>query len=141
MTAAYPEHKELIEKQVKQDWPRLTIETLPTILSENIDKVEDFMTKHGLEIGLAPEGSSFTIGDSPAITMSDDGRMGVLNGVAITDSQSFAMPVTPRHLVTLKTNPKTTKYIELTAKQVENANGKQVQHALFEYYSKPEILV
>lgn len=138
MTTAYPEHKALIAEQVKQDWPRLTIETLPIILSENIDKVEDFMAKHGLEIGLAPEGSSFIIGDSPAITMGDNGRMGVLNGVAITDSKSFAMPVTPKHLVTLKTDPKTTKYIELTAKQVENANGKQVQHALFEYYSKPD---
>ena len=106
MTAAYPEHKELIEQQVKQDWPKLANETLPIVLSENIDKVEDFMSRHGLEIGLAPEGSNFIIGDSPAITMSDDGRMGVLNGVAITDSKSFAMPVTPRHLITLKTDPK-----------------------------------
>jgi hypothetical protein len=70
--------------------------------------------------------------------MSDDGRMGVLNGVAITESKSFAMPVTPRHLITLKTDPKTTKYLDLTAKQVENANGKQIQHALFEYYSLPD---
>lgn len=137
VSAAYPEHRELVENMVKTEWPSLANTTIPEILTENIAKVEEFMENHGLEIGVAPEGSHFIIGDSPAITMTKDGRMGVMNGVPITECDSFAMPVTPSHLITLKTNPKTVEYLKLTSKEVDNANTKQMQHALFEYYSKP----
>lgn len=138
MSADSPKHKDLIESTVKERFPKMVSETMPIILEENIEKVEHFMELHGLEIGVAPVEEYFVLSDSPAMTMSNDGRMGVLNGVAITDADSFAMVVSPKHLVTLKTSPSKTKYIQLTAEQVANVNTKQVQHSLYEYYSVPE---
>lgn len=137
LSAAYPFQKQLIQTRVEKDWGGVVAEVIPAVLEENISKVEKFMDRHGLEIGQAPDDTFFVIGDSPAITMMNDGRMGVLNGVPITEADSFAMPVTPHHLATLKTNPETKKYRQLTAKQVKNANAKQIQHSIEEYYSKP----
>lgn len=137
VAAVYPGHRRMIEQRVKAEWSDKANSMIPAILMENINKVEDYLENYGLEIGLAPAGTDFVISDNPAITMNNDGRMGIMNGVPITEADSFAMPITPRHLITLKSNPDTLDYLKLTSKQVENANGKQIQHALFEYYMKP----
>lgn len=138
VVADYPEHESTIKSYVLEHWERDVDETLPEILKENITKVQDFMNRHGLEIGYAPGSKLFVIGDSPAITISKDGNGDVITGAPITEAESFAIPLTPRHLVTLKTKPASKKYIDLTDRQVENVNSKQISFSIKEYYSVPE---
>jgi hypothetical protein len=135
MLAEFPEKKELILKKLEDDWDDLVLKTLVEIIEENRKKVDDYLNTHGLEIGIAPEGTEFLIGDCPAIPMASDGRMGVLNGVAILEASSFAMPLTKKHIVAAKSKPQNKKYIELSAAHVKAANKKQQDVAVGYYYS------
>lgn len=131
VTAVYPSHKELVEKKVAEDWPRMMVESLPKIIKANITKVKQFMERHGLEVGVSPEDELFIIGDIPTITLNSEGKI----GVPITEADNFAMPLTPRHIVALKTKP-TKKYTQLTPKHVQAANKKQEERALEVFYSQ-----
>jgi hypothetical protein len=138
MVRDFPEHAAVIKRRLDSDWNNLVGQTLTEIIEENRIKVNNYLDTHGLEIGIAPDDTQLIIGDCPAIPISDDGRMGVLNGVAILEAKSFAMPFTPKHLIAAKSSPETKRYITLTSAEVLAANSKQKQNAIRYYYSKPK---
>lgn len=131
VSSAYPSYRDLVKQKVAEDWPRTVVGSLPKIIGDNVAKVDKFMERHGLEIAHTPQSIKFVIGDIPAITITNKGKM----GVPITEADSFAMPLTPTHIVALKTDPESKEYFELTAEQVRAANSKQIQRALEIYYS------
>ncbi len=133
----YPDKHDLVESELAQKWPTKETEAVALSMKEYIPKIEAFLESKGLEVGVASDGSELILGDVPAITADGNGSLGALNGVPITEAVSFAMPLTPKYLVALKSHPTTKKYKNLTAKQVENANNKQLLLAAKEYYSKP----
>lgn len=138
VSAQYPDQKKLIEERVAIEWPVTELKATIGVFEKYIPKVEKFLDKHGLEVGVAPEGSEFIIGDVPVVTADGDGNFGMLNGVAITDARSVAMPLTPKYIVAIKTKPSTKKYRQLTKEQVEKANSRQTLLAMEQCYSKPE---
>jgi hypothetical protein len=131
--AVYPEHEELIKKTLDRDWPLTTKKAMPELLEENIMKVSKYLEGHDLEIGLAPIGSEFILGDSPAVTLGEEGTL----GVAIQDAVNFGMPVTPHHIVAFRTKAETKRYLLLTAADVRAANNKQIICSRVEYYARP----
>ena len=139
VTKAYPDHKELIEKQVAQEWPKKTKEAYPHILEENISKVIKFLDEHGLEIGCVTGNLNLIIGDSPVITACKIANGNLEYNVPITEATMCIMPLTPKHLVALKTHPDpdATRYIDLTEKDVAKINHLQKSQAISEFYSKP----
>lgn len=138
VSVQYPDQKKLIEERVAIEWPITELKATIGVFEKYIPKVEKFLDKHGLEVGVAPEGSEFIIGDVPVVTADGNGNFGMLNGVAITDARGVAMPLTPKYIVAIKTKPFAKKYRQLTKEQVEKANSRQALLTMEQYYSKPE---
>lgn len=137
VAAQFPERRQEIEARVNAEWPKKANEAVVMSMREYIPKIEEYIKKHGLEVGVAPEGTEFILGDVPVVSADGNGNFGALNGVPITEARAVAMPLTPRHIVALKTKATSKKYRNLTAEQVKNANDKQLKLAIGEYYSKP----
>jgi hypothetical protein len=137
--AVYPNHGDLIDREAAKYATKAPLDMVIRLMEEYIPKVEEFLAKPdlGFEIGEAPEGTMFIIGDVPVVTTDGNGNFGIFAGVPITNARSIAMPLTPKHLVALKKNPETQKYKKLEPKQVETANSRQLGLMTNEYYSKP----
>jgi hypothetical protein len=137
--AVYPNHGDLIDQEAVKYAAKAPLDMAIRLMEEYIPKVEEFLAKPdlGFEIGEAPEGSEFIIGDVPVVTTDGNGNFGIFAGVPITDARSVAMPLTPKHLVALKKNPETQKYKTLKPEQVETANSRQLGLMTSEYYTKP----
>jgi len=129
--------RQSLEAMVKERLPDVLTKTLVTSLEDLMKKVDALIEPYGLEIGVAPDNANFVLSDSPAMTMDRDGHLGILQGVAILQATEFAMVMTPKHVITLKSGEQGIKYISLTQKEVDNLNKKQIVHSLHEYYSMP----
>lgn len=137
--AVYPNHGDLVDREVANYAANAPLDMAVRLMEEQIPKVEAFLAKPdlGFEIGEAPEGSEFIIGDVPVVTTDGNGNFGIFAGVPITNARSIAMPLTPKHLVALKKNPETQKYKMLKPEQVETANSRQLGLMTNEYFTKP----
>lgn len=135
--ALFPDKKDVIDEAYTQHHATAYVDVAIKVLEKFIPKVDDYIKDStiGFEIGEAPDGSEFIIGDVPVITADGSGRFGALNGVPITEAKSVGMPLTPKYLITLKKHPKTKKYIKLTKQQVKNANDRQFYLMQNHYYS------
>jgi hypothetical protein len=135
--AAYPEYKAEIEERANTEWPHWEQSVAVKTLQDTLPKIQEYIETHGLEVAVAPDGAEFILGDMPVVTSDGDGRFGVLQGVSLLEARACAMPLTPRHLVALKTHQTTAKYHRVTAEQVAAANDKQRMLAVEAYYKKP----
>ena len=133
----FPAETERLLPVIRSEWMTMIDGSIPGILRDNISKVESFIDSQGIEIGVTPVGVSLILGDNPALTISKDGHLGILAGVPITEATGFSMPLGPKHLVALKTNALSRKYLQLSAEHVRNANEKQLAQAIRVYYSLP----
>lgn len=129
--AQYPDLKEKITAM----WEETKLKAAIEAMTINITRTEEAMKKYGFEIGEAPEGSEFILGDLPTLITDGEGNYGPQNGVTFTNAHGFAMPLTPRYIVALKKDPLTKKYIKLTSRQVQNANNKILEQITAEYYT------
>lgn len=135
---SHPDEADQIEKgvlELRKQWRSRLVKSIPEQLKKNIQKVEDFIMQHNLEIGEAPEGASFVLSDTPALNISDDGRLGILEGVGITNSVGFVIPLGPKHMAALTVKPQPQTYTKLTVDHMRNANMKAIQGSLHEFYS------
>lgn len=131
--AVYPEYKDLIERTYAKEHETAYTDISIKVMEQYIPKVYEYTsdTDIGFEIGEAPDGSEFIIGDIPVVTGNKNHHF----GIAITEANVIAMPLTPKHLVALKKNPDTKKYKKLTAEQVKTANSRQLGLMQEHYYS------
>lgn len=136
--AQAPEESKNQDEQIRSYGERELAIFLPVILQDQIAKIEEDIQPHGIEIGIASEGFEFVIGDNPVITATTDGKVGILNGVPFKSSIAFGMPLTPKHLVTLKSKDISNRYVTLSGTQVEAANRKQKIAATEVYLSRPK---
>jgi len=134
---AFSGDRQSLEAMVKERLPDVLTKTLVTSLEDLMKKVDAHIEPYGLEIGVAPKDANFVLSDSPAMTMDREGNLGILQGVAILQATEFAMVMTPKHVITLKSGQQGIKYVYLTSVQVDNLNKKQIDHSLHEYYSVP----
>lgn len=121
--------------ELRQDWvnslPKNTVDLVKSVSQ----KVENYINRYELEIGIASKEVNFLLSDNPAINASNDGKMGILSGLTIDQSDSFIMPLGPTYVAALITkNPKKT-YRLLSNKEVRNLNAKTIQQSIEEYYS------
>ncbi|HUD11292.1 MAG TPA: DUF4238 domain-containing protein [Candidatus Saccharimonadia bacterium] len=135
--AEYPEHRAEIEATANSQWPHWEQSVAVKTLQDYLPKIQTYIETHGLEVCVAPDGAEFILGDIPVVTSDGDGRFGVFQGVSLTDARACAMPLTPHHLVALKTNQTTDRYHRLTAGQVTAANDKERMLAIEAYYKQP----
>jgi|GEM_PF-2864121 len=135
----YPQSKTEIENAYSYD-NNEKMKMAVRVMGEQIPKIESYLAnkEFGLEIGVAPPNCYFIIGDIPVLSVDKKGNMGVLQGVSITDAQGLAMPLSPTHIASIKTNPTETKYIKLTFEQVTSANKKLHSLSLSKYYRLPK---
>jgi Tfp pilus assembly protein PilE len=131
--AVYPEYKDLIERTYAKEHETAFVDIAIKIMEQYIPKVTEYISDPdiGFEIGEAPDGSEFIIGDMPVVTADKQSNF----GIAITDANFIAMPLTPKHLVALKKNPSTKKYKKLTTEQVKTANSRQIGLMQEHYYT------
>lgn len=131
--AVYPEYKNLIERTYAKEHETAYVDVAIKIMEQYIPKVNEYISDPdiGFEIGEAPDSSEFIIGDIPVVTGDRNHHF----GIPITEANVIAMPLTPKHLVALKKNPDTKKYKQLTAKQVDTANNRQLGLMQEQYYS------
>lgn len=130
-----PEFKEVIERIYAKEQATGYIDVAIKIMEQYIPKVYDYISEPdiGLEVGEAPDGSEFIIGDIPVITADRNSNF----GIPITEANHIAMPITPTHIVALKKNPDVKKYRKMTAEQVATANSRQLGLMQEQYYSTP----
>ena len=119
------------------EWLQKVEETTPKIFISTFEKVFDLVSRTGLEVGVAPDGAEFLIGDTPVVTIGEKGKMGIMQGVTIDIASGVGMPLSPQHMVALKKDAKETRYTTLNVRQVNAANEKQVRQALRFYCYKP----
>ncbi len=136
MARQYPEETQLHSQFIRREWALSTEKAFPEILSEQIVKCRAHIDNYNLEIGIASGGSAFIIADNPVITRGANGSIGILQGVALNQSDSFGMPISPQYFVAV-TSVGPSCFVPLTENQVRSANGKQITGCLSEYYSKP----
>jgi hypothetical protein len=131
--AVYPEYKDLIERTYAKEHETAYVDIAIKVMEQYIPKVYEYISDSdiGFEIGEAPDGTEFIIGDIPVVTGDNNRHF----GIPITEANVIAMPLTPKHLVSLKKNPDTKKYKKLTAKQVNTANNRQLGLMEEHYYS------
>lgn len=131
--AVYPEYKELIEQKYAESMKTVYVDVAIGIMEQFIPKIEEYISDSdiGFEIGEAPAGSEFILGDMPVITADRNHNF----GIPITEANAIVMPLTPKYLVAIKKNPDTKKYKKLTATQVKNANEHQLGLMHERYYS------
>lgn len=134
-SAAYPEYVESINKVTEAEYKKAPHDVAVKIMEKYIPMVEAYIADPniGFEIGEAPDGSGFILGDIPVVTADKNGNF----GIPITEANYIAMPLTPKYIVALKKNPDTKKYRKLSAKEVETANSRQLGLMLQHYYSSP----
>lgn len=133
--AVYPEYTDAINQKYEEEIKKAPLDVAIGILKTYIAKTKEFLADKelGLEVGEAPDGVQFVIGDVPVITMDRSRRV-----VPITEANYVAMPITPKYIVALKKTPDKKKAVKLTKENVESANSKQVGISLNNYFSLPE---
>jgi hypothetical protein len=131
--AVYPEYKDLIERTYTKEHKTAYVDIAIKVMEQYIPKVYEYISDSdiGFEIGEAPDGSEFIIGDIPVVIADKNSNF----GIPITEANFIAMPLTPKHLVALKKNPDTKKYKKLSSKQVDTANSRQLGLMQENYYS------
>jgi Tfp pilus assembly protein PilE len=131
--AVYPEYRDIIERVYTKKHQTAYVDVAIKVMEQYIPKVYGYISDSdiGFEIGEAPDGSEFVIGDIPVVTADKNSNF----GIPITEANSIAMPLTPKHLVALKKNPDTKKYKKLTAEQVHTTNSRQLGLMQEHYYS------
>lgn len=129
------EHYPDLKPKVAAMWQETKLKAAIEAITVNVTKAETLMGKYGFEIGQAPEGSEFILGDLPTLITDGEGNFGPQNGVPLTEARGFAMPLTPKHIVALKKDPTSKKYRVLTDKEVQNVNNKILQQTTNEYYT------
>jgi hypothetical protein len=96
-------------------------------------KVRGDLRSAGLEI-LRPERGEFLIGDTPALTLARDGRVGVLGGVPLGDAANVLLPLSPTCCAGLGPAHRT----HMVSKDVvDRINAIQVQAAYRHVYFRP----
>lgn len=105
---------------------RDSLERLFTLACKKLESV-------GLEVS-HPGGGEFVIGDAPAAAIAEDGRIGVLQGVAIGSAATVALPLGPRLMVS--TGPKNC-FLTLAQEHVDKMITWQVRAASRYVYVRP----
>lgn len=110
-------HYEIAEEQRDRWWS----DRLPI----NFEEARKIFNKSTIQVGFAPSGIDFIIGDVPVITRREghDG-LGPHQGVAIGDAVEIAMPIAPDLIIGLGKNP---DYVNLDLEAVERYNLFQVK--------------
>ncbi|UDY22924.1 DUF4238 domain-containing protein [Nocardioides sp. Kera G14] len=95
----------------------------------NLEGARAILGKWKVQLGLAPEGSEFVIGDSPVIVMKP-GHVGVgpHQGVALGDANQIAMPISPRILLGLGPTSETTTVTSDVARWYNERQWQGAQH-------------
>lgn len=125
-----------IEK-FRLNWLSSFQKSMPEIFERSEKKIFEFIDHFDLEIGEAPEGSSIILGDNPVVNMTNDGRMGMLQGVAFDQSDNVIIPLGPKYVAALITKNPITSYRKLTNGNVNNLNLRILNQCIKEYYSLP----
>lgn len=125
---------DLKNEDIRRDWLINLINSLPALIDDQIDKVQKFIFQFDLEIAIAPKNNKFIIGDAPVINISNDRRIGVINGVALKNSTGLFLPITPNHIVSLTNKKNDDKYIKLSAKNVKTINTLTKENCLNQFY-------
>ena len=119
----------------RKRWNLETLKSLPTLLRDFERKVQEYIDQHEIEIAVAPHRNRFIIGDSPVVNVSDDDKVGVLNGVAFKQSVGVFLPLTPWHIVALADKAHYKNYLNLSANQVRAFNKLTKRQCISEYYA------
>ncbi len=138
MNDRFPDMSAEIHVALHSEWPERVDTAFVELLEENIIKVTSYLSDLDLEVGLAPSDHPLIIGDVPVVNTSPDGRIGIKAGVRVNESLDIEMPLTPQHLVTVKSNPPNRKYVTLSVEEVDAANNRQRALAEYEYFGLPE---
>jgi hypothetical protein len=135
VVAIYPGYIDAINRVYEDSVKTAPLDIVLGILKTYIAQTKEFLSDAaiGLEVGKAPDGVEFIVGDVPVITLNRASEV-----VPVTEANYVGMPITPKYLVALKKNPDKKKPVMLTEKQVKNANNKQVELALTNYFSVPK---
>ncbi len=94
-------------------------------------KFNKYLRRSRVEIGIAPQGKSFIIGDSPVLIRdSYSGRVGVFEGVGVTSANQICMPLGSRYVVALNSHKGSiNKIVKLGSKEVDDINRLQIRTA------------
>lgn len=133
--SAYPEQTEAITKLYEEKVKTVIRDTAISIMKKEIPELKAHLADKsiGFEIGEAPEGVKFIIGDRPVIMTDKDGKI----NVPVSQASHIAMVLTPKYIVALKKSPDKKKYRLLEKQEVENVNKKQISIAFINYFSLP----
>lgn len=125
-------------KQTTEHWFKTSMEELPIGLQVKLfDDVRPFVAKFGIIVYEAPNNADFILGDSPVITMTEDGKVGALQGARIDDSKYVGMPLSPKYAIGLKGAASDIEYQQLTAVQVDSINKAERSIAHKYIFSRP----
>jgi len=117
--------------------PMLTLREADAFHRDSLERLFRLASSHldglGLEVCRAGSGE-FVIGDAPALAISSDGRVGLLQGVGIESATTIALPVDPQLLISTGNN---NALHDIEGEQVEVLNRYQVAVAAQYVYHRP----
>lgn len=104
------------------------------------EKIETYLKDMTIEVGRAPDGKEFLIGDTPAVLRdSSSGKQGVLEGVGVTGANELFFPLDRRHVIgVLSPNKRQPSIIQLTPQQVDRINLLQLKNAERKVFYHPQ---
>lgn len=116
------------------NWIKGVQKNIPVIIENTERKIFDYISRFDLEIGEAADNTDFLLGDNPVLNMSNDGRIGIIQGVAFDQSNSVVMSLGPKHIGALITKNPIKEYRKLSSMQVENYNNRVIANSYREFY-------
>ena len=107
-------------------------------LKATFEDMKKILRGRQVEIGTAAPGSTFVLGDTPALTV-DSGRklVGFLAGVSMNGADLLVMPFSPEFTISFVTNRTGEPYIEVPAPIVQTMNDWQTVGARQHVIAKP----
>ncbi len=107
-------------------------------LKANFKTIKDFLATRDVEVGVAAEGSSFVLGDTPALTVDvQKKRIGFLAGVPLNAADLLVMPLSPNFTLSFVSAPPRRPYIEVPVSLVHSMNDWQVAGARRHVIARP----
>lgn len=122
-------------EQLRMYWVKNMSEFFPKLLNDQLEKVLNYISKQNLVIGIAPKRNRFILGDNPVVNISEDDRIGYKEKVALMESTTVFLPLSPKYVVALVTKSNYPKFIKLSAKHVRNINSKTKRNCMREFYA------
>jgi hypothetical protein len=102
-------------------------------------KFSNFLQDKTIEVGIAPEGKEFLIGDAPA-TVRDTvtGKYGIFEGVGLTGGDELLFPLDRRHVVGVMGASRQPRSLILTPDGVDQINLLQLRASFSRVFYHPE---